>query len=458
MLFLLIPAIVAAVWGGYSLWKREQAVQLVTLDAGLPPAAESQVLTAIATATSPAQLTAMASQYAAYPYTAYELQLQAWVIGGKQGPAPQAPTGPGQSGTPTRVVVGPTGQPEVGAIADLDALAQEAIAAAAGMMGTTSPPVPTTDGQPSPGGPSVPPPAAANVPPGPGWTGLPSSVDSQYTWSDAAAPSSDTTTEIARLTPILNGTFWEQAPDGTVWKFMGATGVVIAYLGTAATQQTGQYSDPMASYAPFTPEFREDVMGYPSVETTAGDAVEAAGRAHKHIGVDTTVKDRGRFDTGFASSMSEGSTNPAHPPYTHQGHMGHAPGPVPPPGPSHGPGPVPAPPSHPGGPHPSPFPQPHPRMAHHSPGPMPPPGPGRRPIGSAFMRVRETDRIWPRKLAEIGSGVRRGSPGALQHLADINPHLAPGGVMRQLQTGDEVNVPASWVPNLKSKRLLIEEE
>lgn len=74
----------------------------------------------------------------------------------------------------------------------------------------------------------------------------------------------------------------------------------------------------------------------------------------------------------------------------------------------------------------------------------------RRPKGGMFVAVRDSDSVWPRKIASIGSGIARGGP-ALQHLVDINPHLSAGGVMRQVVPGDEVNIPDGWAPNLKTK-------
>jgi hypothetical protein len=77
--------------------------------------------------------------------------------------------------------------------------------------------------------------------------------------------------------------------------------------------------------------------------------------------------------------------------------------------------------------------------------------PRARPRGGWYIHMRDTDSVWPRKIAEIGSGVPRGTPGSLQHLVDINPHLAAGGVMRQVGPGDEVNIPGSWASALRQK-------
>lgn len=75
----------------------------------------------------------------------------------------------------------------------------------------------------------------------------------------------------------------------------------------------------------------------------------------------------------------------------------------------------------------------------------------RRAKGGWYILVRPEDRVWPRSIAEIGSGVRRGTPGSIRHLVDINQHLAPGGVIRQFVPGDEINVPNTWVMPLKQK-------
>lgn len=76
----------------------------------------------------------------------------------------------------------------------------------------------------------------------------------------------------------------------------------------------------------------------------------------------------------------------------------------------------------------------------------------RRPVGGWYIRVKDGDKAWPRSIASIGSGAPRGgSAASLQHLVNINPHLSPGGVIRQIVSGDEVNVPGAWANNLTAR-------
>lgn len=83
---------------------------------------------------------------------------------------------------------------------------------------------------------------------------------------------------------------------------------------------------------------------------------------------------------------------------------------------------------------------------------VPATAPGQRPLGGWYLRIRPTDKPFPRTIAAIGTGAPRGgSTTALAHLVDINPHLAPGGVLRQIVAGDEVNIPGTWANNLTAR-------
>jgi|SRR5579859_1118045 len=73
-----------------------------------------------------------------------------------------------------------------------------------------------------------------------------------------------------------------------------------------------------------------------------------------------------------------------------------------------------------------------------------------RPIGTPFVRIRDRDKVYPFKLAEIGSGIE--AKKSFPHLVGMNPHLVTeSGLWPELRAGDEVNVPASWAERLDSR-------
>jgi len=75
-----------------------------------------------------------------------------------------------------------------------------------------------------------------------------------------------------------------------------------------------------------------------------------------------------------------------------------------------------------------------------------------RPTPSAHVLIRQSDSVWPPKLAKIGSGNKR----SYDQLVELNPHLvSPSGAWPQLYPGDEVNVPVQWIEALRGKGFLV---
>jgi peptidoglycan hydrolase-like protein with peptidoglycan-binding domain len=406
----------------------------IQLDASLPTGDQQAVIAAIMTQTSPAALTTMAAKYASFPWTVYELNYRAWQLGGSQGAPPAQPVAPSAPVAPQQPLVP---QPPSGG------------------GGFTIPPPGVL---PTPASPPAPTPPSGGPSPGPfdlsaaltagAWQSNPVFIAAyqgaltylawkyaQPTWAppavngvfDASTKAAVMAFQTAKgLSPI----------DGEVGKDT-ATAMATA-LTAPATQTSGQ-----GSYATFpaggtgpgdsrygaagSPHIRDQVHGLGEDVQGLGEGVQGLGEGVQGLGEDVQgVRAKKRTAT---SGLGEGVQGLG------EGVQGLGEG-VQGLGEDEVQGVL-------------------KKKAAQVVGAamVAPPVARSRPRGGWFIRMRDTDSIWPRKIAEIGSGVPRGTPGSLQHLADINPHLAIGGALRQLRPGDEVNIPGSWASALKQKGL-----
>ena len=301
--------------GAFNVYKTAASNVPVDLDKTLPQPAVSQICSAIVSPASTVQsLLALASQYQGYPYAVLALQTQAWKLAGKQGPAPvfgqplMLPPGPAtQTGQmafrpgvrvgPPRVARGPAAPGPaapvgVGALGDMGALASQAAVSASAFFnpqGTAPTSSPTPAGGPPPAPVGIIPGNGAGMSAGPGWLMFPVSSAASFTWVTAEIPDV-VGAECARLGKAgLYGEVVSQGPDGAVWKFQGADGVVVASKGVpaavaappasaensegvgagAVAVQAGQINDPMAHVAPYMTEAQEEVGAKPAVAAAA---------------------------------------------------------------------------------------------------------------------------------------------------------------------------------------------
>jgi hypothetical protein len=422
----LIPIILLLGIGGGAAWyftmgPGKQAAagsRQITLDAGLPDADKQAVIAAIMTATDPTQTDALSTKYAQYPWASYELKYKSWQLRGSQGTPPAQPTTGGQ---PTPV---PAPAPAQGS----------APAHAMPPPGVITPP--GGGPAPAPAGVSSPIPAgydfvaAASVSGAwqndhtyvkayqsaltflaqqmgqPSWN--PNGVDGNYGPNTAAAVKAfqsahgispvDGEAGKVTATAILN------AVNAAVTQASGM-GVSPAAVAMAAMAHAG--GDMMSGYQQFTTERQDELTGAPSISGPRGERVVID--ASK-----TEIRGSGRDRTGrgeMSGQMGEEGGEMTGKAVEHIAAEAVVQA-----------------------------------AAVASPG-IPPP----RPRGGWYVLIRDGDKIWPRKLVEIGTGVHRGVAGALRHLVDLNPQLSPGGIIRQFVPGDEVNIPSDWASNLKAK-------
>jgi hypothetical protein len=412
-LFIPVIALLAAGGLGFLWWEKTHVSppRSITLDSGLSDTEKQTIIAAIMTATDPNQLDAMSAQYKGYPYASYELSYRAWELRGSKGAPPSPPQGPGMN-----VNLGPQGAsvsaqtgPLTGAPADL---AQQAASAAQSALAALGGLVPVDPGV-----------AAASASSTAGsWTPVPDGAASLFNWNSSPIMTPAVAAEAARLLAAnLQGSVIERYSDGTTWRFTNNGTAVIAASGSPKGD-TGQQAgaDPMGMHPPFSSEYHEDVAGLPGEQREEVSGV-APGESREEVGYSPdkvdTFGERDAFARGAEASRREDVAGVPD-------HVGGA------------------------------LAQGAVTAAMTGAVPMT----VDRPKGGWFIRVRPIDKIWPRSIVRIGSGVSGGVQGGLQHLSDINPHLSQGGVIRQFVPGDEVNVPAAWVPQLKAKGLEVDHD
>ncbi len=410
----------------------------ITLDANLPATYQQTVIAAIMTQTDAATLTGMAAQYTAYPWAAYELSYRAWELNGSTGTAPTAPTtagttvptssAPVAAASTTPAVPATTTPPlavpsQLGGVWSTSSAMPPPVtagqAAAAATPGATATPIPPPGVVPQPD-------PALNLkapPPSAGPFDL-SAATTSGAWQTNSAFIKAYQGALTFLAYKFSTPAWDpQGVDGVcgadtmkaVMAFQGAKGLspVDGEVGPAtatamASALTATSTAGQGSYAAF-----------PADGDGPGDSrYGAQGR-----GLKDQVHGRGEDEVQGVAGMGEDQVQGRGEDQVQglgedqvQGVLK--------------------------------------KQAAQAVGAAlaaPMPAPTARPRGGWFVKMRETDRVWPRKLAEIGSGVSRGPQGAAAHLADLNPHLAPGGVLRQFAPGDEVNIPGDWATNLTQK-------
>ncbi len=416
----LIPIILLAGLGGGAYWYftkgpgQVAAARQITLDTGLPDADKQTVIAAIMTAKDPTQTDALATQYSQYPWTAYELQYKSWQLRGSVGSPPAQPTTGGQPvPVPAAPAPAPSQMPPPGV-------------------------VPSAGPAPAPGAPAASPiPAGYDMAAAAAVSGawqndstfiqvyqqvltFLSQQQSQPSWAPAAISGAfDASTQAAvKAFQTANGLSPVDGEVGpaTATAMLNAIGAVTQASGMgygvspvdvarAAMSHTG--SDMMWGYKPYTTERQEEVSGAPRM---VKEEIEGFSRDRNQMTGQGDITGAEQVEHIAAAPLAAAAVAAAG-----QAAAGLAPVV------DAGITPVTA-----------------------------------RPRGGWYVIIRPEDKIWPRSLVSIGTGVHRGAAGAMRHLVDLNPHLAPGGVIRQFVPGDEVNIPEDWATRLKAKGLRVD--
>jgi len=399
----------------------------ITLDADLPDADKQAVIAAIMSSTSAAPLMQLAAKYGKYPWTTYELNYRAWELNGSQGSPPPSPS----TAAPSAVIDTPAPPPSPSSQSG-------------------QPPAPTTAASVATAAqqsPSVPPPVAPAPPPVPaavqkaaqavaiaiasdphyctnvGIAGTPvnSAVHNFKLVWNVAFPSN--------VVPIGTGKY-EQPTADAVAKALGGAVPAPAACGGTATAGLGEGVQGQGSYAAYPSEgggpgdTRYGAKGANLTRVSGlGEGVQGLGEGVQGLGegvqgLGEVVQGLGEDEVQGLGEDVQGNPVRQRQAVTKKKDMAGAAASAA-------------------------------TAALAAAAAMP----TSRPKGGWFVHMRPSDNIWPRKITEIGSGVARGTQGSLKHLADINPHLAPGGVMRQLRAGDEINIPDTWATPLRQRGL-----
>jgi peptidoglycan hydrolase-like protein with peptidoglycan-binding domain len=437
---LTVIATLTLLGGGFALYKTKPEVfakipglgklagpRAITLDATLPDAGKQEVIAAIMTSKSAAQLQPVAQKYAAYPWASFELRYRAWELDGSKGAAPQPPVGggvsvpevmPGSAASAAQAAANPQ------TAADLAAQAAAMAAQAAHGGAPAYTPVTVPQNVPVPAGP---PPAMAGVPQPP----FDLSAASQHgAWQTDSAYIRAYQSALTYLAVRDGQPAWN--PGGVDGKYGPHTGAaVLAFQrakGLSADGECGRdCAAALAAAIGGSQTAGAQMTGAQGGYATAATMPMAQPSMQEHVAGGTQSVDRG--SAGGRASAQEGVAG--------------------------------APAAAPAGPfrrfapsaealrdagfdEPVAGDNPTPNAVVHA-------AAGTRPAGTPFVRIRSTDKVYPRTIATIGTGSDRAGTSAIKHLVDINPHLAPTGIISQLTSGMEVNVPQSWAAPLKAR-------